>query len=111
MGALACSLGEGVSWSLSDSRVGVDPCLGWRGVFRRSAHPLGVMNSTLLLFLTPQKWQLGFWSFCIFLFLVCTATQLLLVPYSFFVFCCWRKQFVQEQALQQRVPSPSLSQI
>ena len=34
--------------------------------------------------------------------------QLILVPYSFSVFCC-SKIFVQVQALQQRVPGPSLS--
>ena len=37
------------------------------------------------------------------------CTQLLLVPYSFFVFCCSRGPSVQVQALQQRVPGPSLS--
>ena len=35
-----------------------------------------------------------FWSFCIFLSIICTNctyTQLFLVPYDFFVFCCWNR--------------------
>ena len=93
MGALACSLGEGVSWFLNGSRVGVDPA--WAGGVCLGGLPtllvvLGalMMHRTLLLFLTPQKWQLGFGSFCILLFLVCTTAQLFLVPYSLFVFSC-----------------------
>ena len=38
----------------------------------------------------------GFWSLCILLSMICfscTCTQLFLVPYSFFVFCCWRRCF------------------
>ena len=34
-----------------------------------------------------------FWSFCIFLSIICTNCtymQLFLVPYDFFVFCCWK---------------------
>ena len=41
---------------------------------------------TLLLVL--QKWQLGFWPFCIFLFIIClnyACMHLFLVPYSFFL--------------------------
>ena len=52
------------------------------------------MCSTLLLLQALQKWQLGLWSFCILLFIIfpnCASTQLFLVPYSFFVFCCWRR--------------------
>ena len=52
------------------------------------------MLRILILFLAPHKWQLGFWSFCILLFIICpkgTCRQLFLVPYDFFVFCCWRR--------------------
>ena len=61
---------------------------------------------TLFLPLALQKWQLGFWSFCILLSIICpncACTHLFLVPHSFFVFCCSR--IVQVQALQQRVPA------
>ena len=36
----------------------------------------------------------GFWSLGISFIMCpnCTCSQLLLVPYSFFVFCCWRGQ-------------------
>ena len=40
---------------------------------------------------TSQKWQLGFLTFCILLFIICPNcawVQLFLVPYRFFVFCC-----------------------
>ena len=73
------------------------------------AHPFGWywvqggMHSTLILLPIPcffpvlQKWQLGFWSFCInislsIIFPNCTRMQLFLAPYSFFVFCCWRRR-------------------
>ena len=44
---------------------------------------------TVLLLLVLQKWQSGFWPFCIFLFIIClnyACMQLFLVPYSFFPF-------------------------
>ena len=89
-----------------------------------SAHPLVVlcavcMHSTLLLLPTPQKWQLGF---LVFLYLLsrncpsCTCTQLFLVPYSFFVFCCLRRGDVCPGAStagkgsRSQVSGPSLSQ-
>ena len=37
----------------------------------------------------------------------CTSTQLFLVSYCFFVFCCWRKGV---SSYKQKVPGPSLSQ-
>ena len=48
----------------------------------------GILPRTLLLLPASQKWQLGFWSFCILLSIICpncTGMQLFLVPYSFFV--------------------------
>ena len=58
----------------------------------------GACASTLLLFLAPKKWQLGVWSFCILLFIICPNytcaqlfEQLFLVPYGFFVLCRWRR--------------------
>lgn len=54
----------------------------------------GIMDSTLLLLQTPQKWQSGFWSFCIWFIICscpkCACVQLFLVLYSFFAFCCSR---------------------
>ena len=49
--------------------------------------------STLFLLLALQKWQC-FWSFYIELSIICPScshTQLFLVLYSFFMFCCWRR--------------------
>ena len=54
----------------------------------------GGMRSTLLLLPAFQRQQLGFWSLFISLSIICpkcTCTQLFLVPYSFFVFCCSRR--------------------
>ena len=54
----------------------------------------GGMHSILILVLAPQKWQLGFWSFYISLFIICqncTCEQLFLVLYSGCVFCCWSR--------------------
>ena len=54
----------------------------------------------------------GFWSFCVLLSIICpncAGTQLFLVPDSFFVFLLLEESFVQVQALQPRVPGPSLS--
>lgn len=74
-------------------------------------------NDTQLLLQALWKWQLGsFRFFNIFLSIICpnqACTQLFLVPYNKFL-CIWLlEMFVQIQALQllqQRVPSPSLSQ-
>lgn len=61
--------------------------------------PLGVlcargMHSTLLLLWTPQKWHLSFGrfvSFCSKFTPTTAGTQLFLVLYNFFVFCCSRR--------------------
>ena len=53
------------------------------------------MHSTLLLLPDIQKWQLHFLVSLDLLFRICpnsTCTQLFLVPYSFFVFCCLRSK-------------------
>ena len=61
----------------------------------------GGMHSALLLLLTLcfcfwllRSGSWAFWTFCILLSIICpnwTCTQLFLVPYSFFVLCCWRR--------------------
>ena len=77
----------------------VCPGVGPEGWLRCFAHPLGGvvsggMCSTPLLLQAFQKWQLGF---LVSLYLLsricpnCPYMQLILVPYSFFVFCCWRR--------------------
>ena len=66
------------------------------------------MPGTLLLFQKPQKWQLGFGSFCIMLFIIClncARLQLSLVPESFFL-PLLEETFASVQAWQQRVPGP-----
>ena len=75
------------------------PEVGPKGWFRCLPTPLvvvcvGGMLSTPFLLPAVQKWQLSFWSFCILLTIICpncTCTQLFLVPYSLFVFCCPRR--------------------
>ena len=57
-----------------------------------------------------------FWSFCILLSLICTnctCTQLFLVPYNLFVFCCLRRHLSSYKHCSKgvQVPGPSLSQI
>lgn len=56
-----------------------------------------------------------FRSFCIFLFIICpsyTHMKLFLVPYSVFVFCCWRRYLssCHHCSKSSQVPGPSLSQ-
>ena len=69
--------------------------------------------STLLLLLALQKWHLGFF-ICMYLLSIicpsCACRQLVLVPYSIFVFCCSRKSVFRckHRALRQRLPGPSL---
>ena len=49
---------------------------------------------TPFLLLALWKWQLGFYSFCVFLSRICpngACTQLFLVPYSFFIYCRLRR--------------------
>ena len=100
--SLARSPRRGRAGSLYGVRVGVCP-----GVeLRWFAHPFGgavrrghaqypaFAPNTLFLLRALQKWQLGFLVFCIFLSIIClncACRQLFLVPYSFFVFCCWRR--------------------
>ena len=59
----------------------------------RERYPAFTPNPLLLL-LASQKWQLGFWSFCISLSLICPycsgCRQLFLFTCSFFVFFLWR---------------------
>ena len=100
---LAC-WGIGDEWFLMQNEAR-DRSRGPEGLPRWSAHPFGgavcrrqvsysaLAPDTLLLLSALWKWQLGFELFCIFLPIIfpnCTRTQLFLVPYSFFVFCCLR---------------------
>jgi len=94
---------RGVWWavSLNRARVGVCPGSGSRGL-RSFAQPRGDVweehvqcltfaPDTMFLLQVLQKWLLGFLDSWYLLFLIfpnCTCTQLFLVPYSFFVFCC-----------------------
>ena len=71
------------------------------------------MHSALLYLSGLQKWQWVFWSFCI-LFKICpkySDTQLFLVPYSVFAFCCWRRlpSRCKHCSKGSQVPSLSLS--
>ena len=50
------------------------------------------MSSTLLLLPTLRKWQLGFSYLVVHDLPQLACMQLFLVPYSFFVFCCWRRR-------------------
>ena len=87
----------GRAGSLYGVRVGVYPGVRQEDGLGGLPTPLVVLSaggvlSALLLLLALQKWQLGFWSFCILLSIICpnyACTQLFLVPYIFFVFCCW----------------------
>ena len=76
--------------------VGLEKWLGWSGWY---AHLLGdavcrvhaqysaFALNTLLLFWTPQQWQLGFWSFGILsiICLTCTGMQISLIVSLYFV--------------------------
>ena len=107
-GFLACSgtAGVGRAGSLYGVRVGLCPGVGPEGRLRCFAHPSGGVECrvhaqylafapcTQFLLLALQKWQLGFFCLLYLLSRICptwSCTQLFLVPYSFFVFCCWRR--------------------
>lgn len=80
-----------------------DDGVGWwlrlEGWLRWSAQPLGgavCRDQAQHPVFAPSTSEVavGFWSFCILLFLMClncTCTQLFLVSFSFFVFCCWQR--------------------
>lgn len=84
----------------------MDPWVEPEGWLRLSAHFFGGAVCTVPCFCSwPQKWQLGFG----FLYLVISmfqlwCTQLVLVPYSFFVLCCL-ENLCPGSPVQQRVPS------
>ena len=106
--SLACSPPEGrQAYFLYGVRVGVCPGVRAEGWLRCFAHPLegGVCRAHAqypaftpdMLFLLPgsSKLAVGFFGlFVSFRYRICpncSCTQLFLVPYSFFVFCCWRR--------------------
>ena len=73
---------------------GGGPGVGQEGWLRLSAHPLGGavcrVHVQYPAFAPDTLLLLGVWSFCI-LFIICpncTCSQLFLVLYSVFVFCC-----------------------
>ena len=105
--------------------------MGLKGWVRWIAHPFVVLGaggkpSMLLLLWIPrfffffllqalQKWQLGF-LFCLCAFQVricpsCACMQLFFSPYSFFVFCCWRRGVSRGKHCSQgsQVPGPGPS--
>ena len=88
-----------VSWFLKWG-VGSGRSMGQVEAWLRwSAHPLGgaVCSDharSPAFALDTSEVAVGFWSFCIFLFIICPncpCMKLFLVPCSFFVFCCWRR--------------------
>ena len=123
-----CSVpkGGGRAGSLCGVRVGVYPEVRLEGWRRWSAPPFGGVESrghvqdpafapnTLLLLPALPKWPLGFWSFCILSIICpnCACTQLFLVPYGFFVFCCLRRCLFgcKHCSKGSQIPGPSLSQ-
>ena len=93
--------GGGRAGSLHKVRVWAGPGAGLEGGHpfdggERQGHaqcPTIAPDCPVLL-LALQNWWLGFQSLCILLSRICpncTFTQLFLVPYRFFVFCCWRR--------------------
>ena len=108
-----------VSWFLFGVRVRAGQGVRLEEWPRWFAHPLVVVcargvSSTLFLLLAFCKWQLGVWSFCILSIICpnCTCMQLFFSPYSFFVFCCWRRGVSRckhcSQGSQVPGPGPSL---
>ena len=108
-----------VSWFLFGVRVRAGLGVRLEELPRWFAHPLVVVcargvSSTLFLLLAFCKWQLGVWSFCILSIICpnCTCMQLFFSPYSFFVFCCWRRGVSRckhcSQGSQVPGPGPSL---
>ena len=101
-GALACSLswaGWGQAPPLNGLQVGEEPWVGPERWLRWSAHPscrsvCGMVHSTLFWLTILQSWQLGFSSFCILLIICpnCACMRaVILIPYSFFAFCLWKR--------------------
>ena len=99
-GPLACSLRGGRAGPLNGVRVGAGPVVrpeGWAVCRDRARSPAFAPHTSEV--------AVAIWSFCI-LFIICpncSCTQLFLVPYSFFAA---QGDFVQVQALRQRVPGP-----
>ena len=91
----------GMSCFLTGVRIMVCPGVRLEGWLRWFAQTLGGgvqegggIGSTLLSLLALPKWKLGF---SVSLYLLsricpnCACTWFFLVPYGFFVFCCWRR--------------------
>ena len=115
-----CSLSkEGQTGSLYGVRVGVRPWVRLEGWLRCFAHSFGGveyrgMHSTLLLLPALQIQQLGFVSLCILLSIICpncACTQLFLVPYNFFVFCCSRRHLSRCKHCSKRSQVPACHRI
>ena len=79
---------EETAGSLCGEGAGLCPGVGLEGSLSRSAQPLGgAVHRAHASALLP----LSFWSFCISSLIMCpncVGTQLVLVPFSFLVFCC-----------------------
>lgn len=90
---------EGRAGSLSGVRVGLGPGVGPEGWHMWLLYPLGAVcrGHAQSPAFAPSFSELAsdfFLSFSIFLSIICPScpgTQLFLVRYSFFAFCCWRR--------------------
>ena len=90
---------EGRAGSLSGVRVGLGPGVGPKVWHMWLLYPLGAVcrGHAQSSAFAPSSSELAsdfFLSFSIFLSIICPScpgTQLFLVCYSFFAFCCWRR--------------------
>ena len=113
--------GQGQAHPLNGVRVGAEPWVRPEGWLRWSAHPLGgavCRDLALYSAFAPGTSEVAvrFWSFWILLLLICSSCacmQLLLVPYSFFVFCCLRRHLSRCKLCSKgfQVLGPSLSHV
>ena len=96
------------------------PGVGLEGGLRWSARPFGGVEGrghARCPAFAPSSSEVAvelFWSFCILLSVICPScpcTQLFLVPYSLFVFCCWRRSlsWCKHYSKGSQVPGPSLA--
>lgn len=117
-GTLAHSLRR-AAWILTWGNNGGGPT-GWAGGLTQVVCPCPwrcyVQESCAVpcfLLPAPQKLVVYFWPFCILLLIIAPTVHgvVILVTYSFFVSSCSVETFVQVQALQQKIPGPSLSQM
>ena len=74
------------------------PGVGPEGWLRWFLYPFGVQEACTVPCSCSQLFRGGSWGFLVFSYLIVhdlpqlACLQLFLVPYSFFVLCCWRRQ-------------------